>query len=222
MQLIATQSSSKKKARVAAPSFKPGQVSTPDGVSGDWKISTYTVEDAWMHNARAIRDGHPEMVVREGTYRRLTCAKRGLVMSNTPMEVNTCYEAFRDARGDVLILGLGLGMIIEWMLTKPEVTSITVVEQQEDVIKLVAPTFAKEPRVTILVGDADTFTPTGDMKYDYIWHDIWDDLSEANLPHMTTLRRRYRKYLKPDGTQGFWSQALVRKYRRQDQRRGYW
>jgi hypothetical protein len=106
------------------------------------------------------------------------------VMSDTPTEIREHYEVIRDAEGDVLITGLGLGCIISALLVKPEVNTITVVEIDKDVIALTAPYYDDEERVKIVNADAitaaKTFYDLG-VYFDYAWHDIWSHISAHNL-----------------------------------------
>lgn len=202
--------------------FKFGTVSVPDGVSGDWRVSTFTITDdhIGLSNLRAIRDGNREMMLSPGEYKRLTCKGRGVVMSNTPMERRTAIEAFHSAEGKVLVNGLGLGMVLEGMLSKPEVESVRVIEVSQDVINLVAPTFLHDPRVEIILADAYKYKPGKDERFDYVWHDVWDEISSDNLGLMAILARKYgRKTAK----QGFWSKDMALRLRREEKsRRGFW
>jgi hypothetical protein len=68
-----------------------------------------------------------------GTYACLRVNGR-LMMSDTRMEHYTNYKVVREARGNVLIAGLGLGMILHPILAKKEVLSVTVIEKYADVI----------------------------------------------------------------------------------------
>ena len=54
--------------------------------------------------------------------------KREIVMSDSWMEQETNIGIVRQAKGHVLIAGLGMGMIVLAMQKNPEVKSITVVE----------------------------------------------------------------------------------------------
>lgn len=191
--------------------FKLGTVSVPDGTKGDWVIDTFEIKDdsaMMIYNLRAVRDGHAALMVRPGTYRRLRHKERGIVMTNTPMEVRTNREAFDAATGRVLINGLGLGMLLEAILSKPDVTYVRVIEIEQDVIDLVGPTFAHDPRVEIIHADAMEYKPGKGEHFDYVWHDIWDELSSDNLPDMAKLGRRYGKRVAAG--QGWWARDFVR------------
>ncbi len=197
-------------------SFKFGTVSVPDGESGNWKVSSFTLteNDVMIPNLRAIRDGNPEMVCHPGDYKKLTCKGRGVVMSNTRMEILTALEAYRNATGCVLINGLGLGMVLEGVLSKEDVKSVRVIELSEDVIKLVGPTYLSDPRVEIIQADAYEYKPNKGERFDYVWHDIWDEISTGNLPDMTRLVRKYQRIA---DMQGVWSRDMARREKRRSQ-----
>lgn len=187
-----------------------GTCTVPDGRRGLWTIDTITLtrEDVMLTNMRYLRDGDGYLCIPPGTYRRLHHEKRGVVMSNTPMEKNTSFAAYKGAVGSVLINGLGLGMVLEGILTKPEVTRVRIVELDLDVIALVGPHFANDPRVEITQGDAYEYVPGKDERYDFVWHDIWDNISSENLPKMAKLTRKWSRRA---GAQAVWSRKEARR-----------
>ncbi len=148
----------------------------PEGTRGPWRVERFTVtqKDVAIYNLRlAFSPGMGGRQVPPGTYTRLM---RGttLVMSDTPAERRDHSYAIRMAKGDVLVNGLGLGLVATAMLAKPEVTSVTVVEKSADVIALVAPHL--DPRLAIIEADALAWTPPKKANYGAAWHDIWDDI----------------------------------------------
>lgn len=195
--------------------FELGTCTVPDGQKGDFKIDTFTVEaghDLDFYNLRCAIDGHAYLRMQPGTYRRLSRGST-IVMTNTPMEILTNREAYEAATGRVLINGLGLGMLLEAILSKPDVTYVRVIEKEQDVIDLVGPHFAHDPRVEIVCADALTYKPAKGEHFDFAWHDIWDTIGGDNLPEMATLGRRYNKRI--CDAQGWWARELIRA----DQRR---
>lgn len=184
------------------------EVSVPDGVSGPWRVESFDISEreAQFANVRAAIRGFRNMAVSPGNYKRLM---RGhdVIMSNTDMEVRTHRIFVLKATGSILINGLGLGMALTAILRKPDVTDVTVVELSPDVIKLVGPTFASDPRVTIVEADAKTFVPPCGKVYDCVWHDIWDAIMRSNLKEMAFLHRRYAKRSR---WQGSWAQQDCR------------
>ena len=185
---------------------KPRLVDVPAGVSGDWKVEKFFAK----RSASSIMDDLRGRGLPEGEYTRLSNSAEACFMSDTPAEYRDAAWFIREAEGDVLISGLGLGMVVKALLKKPEVTSITVLELSEDVIKLVAPTYA-DPRVRVILADCRKWK--ADRKFDYAWHDIWADVSTDDLPEMQLLRRRYAKAMKAPQRQHVWGEDLVRRSR---------
>jgi len=126
-----------------------------------------------------------------------------IMMSNAEYEERTCAEAVFNATGDVLIAGLGLGMVLPPILAKPEVKSVTVVEINPDVIALVADAY-KHPKLTVVQGDIFTWTPAKGQQFDFIWFDIWADICGDNLPEMARLSRRFARRLKGPRKMAHW------------------
>ena len=112
------------------------------------------------------------------------------VMSNTPDEIRDFYGFVRMAKGKILVNGLGLGVLLKALLDKEEATKITVIEKSEDVIKLVGNSIT-DKRVTIINADAFEYKPQKGETFDCVWHDIWDYITEENLPEMAKLHRKY-------------------------------
>ena len=171
------------------------EIDVPDGKSGKWEVSTFTVSeaDARIASMRAIfssQKGRGGIQPRE--YKKLT--RNGyLIMSNAPDECRDFMHFVHIASGSVLVNGLGLGCLLKALLEKPKVTEVIVIEKSPDVIALVAETYRKDPRVTIIEADAFTWQPPKGKFYDFVWHDIWDDLTSDNLPEMAKLHRKYVK-----------------------------
>jgi hypothetical protein len=189
---------------------KFGDSTVPIGKAGPWRIDTVEIPDSFettMANMRMARDGNAYAMYKPGWYKRLSHAARGTVMSNTPMEINTNYEAYAAATGRVLVGGLGMGMLLEGLLHKPDVSFIRVLEIDEHVIRLVAPHFSGQ-RVEIVRGNVMDYKPTGSESYDYAWFDIWDSIDEENLPEMATLGRRWNK--RHARKCGFWAREQIR------------
>jgi spermidine synthase len=186
------------------------KVTVPEGTSGDFTVRRFTIDDhasamsAIRHRGRGIPVGEYT-----GLYRG-----RGLfddvVMSDTPSEMEDHEVFVRHATGHILINGLGLGMVLQACLDKPEVTHVAVVEISEDVIKLVGPHYTQlyGARVDIIHANAFTYIPGG--PYGAVWHDIWDNPHPSVLPEMTKLKRKYARRTE---WQGCWAQELIKEGR---------
>lgn len=180
------------------------QINVPDGERGPWKVSTFkiTEEQAKLDQLRSAMHGNRRGVY-PGTYKQLT--RHGqVIMSNTHAECRDHKYFVHMAKGIVLINGLGLGVVLTEILAKEDVTEVTVVEKDADVISLVGPSFGGDPRVTIINEDCFTFRPPKGRVYDAVWHDIWDYICADNLTEMAKL---HRKYGRRSRWQGSWCKA---------------
>jgi len=120
------------------------------------------------------------------------------MMSDLSYERSTCLEVVKRAHGDVLIAGLGLGMILHPILEKPEVERVTVVEKFPDVIALISPTLPTTSKLAIVTADIFEWTPPSGARYDMIWFDIWPDIAFSRLAEMRELHRRFAPYLRAE------------------------
>lgn len=189
--------------------FTLGMTTVPCGSQGDWAIEEFEISEseANLNNMRCQWNRQRMFMVDPGRYKRLSHRRRGVVMSNTAMEIRSNREALRSATGHVLINGLGMGMLLEAILKKPDVLSVRVIEVDADVIALVGAHFAQDPRVAIVHADAFDYMPDRGEVFDFVWHDIWDDVCADNLASMTRLVRKYGRRAKK---QAVWSREIIR------------
>jgi hypothetical protein len=165
------------------------KVDVPESVSGNWRVEKFVIREDDPNLALYALDGRP---VVPGVYTRLihneSCAP---MMSDTAYEIQESLHFIDLALGRVLINGLGLGVVVKALLKKPEVTRIDVVELEQDIIDLVAPTYQMDSRFNVYHGDAFTFRFPKDTTWDFAWHDIWPFIRTDNLEEITKLKRRY-------------------------------
>lgn len=155
---------------------------------GDFKLQHFEIEKPTF---ASLRDGIPV-----GKYIRLT-HKGEVVMSDTPMEKRTNYDFVRKAYGDVLIGGLGIGMIVMAIQDKDNVKSITIIEKHQEVIDLVANQLPFNCKVHIINADVFTWKPQNGQRFDCIYMDIWNYISnDVYHEEMKPLKRKYGHYLK--------------------------
>lgn len=158
-----------------------------DGGNG-WKIQKFRIKS---NDFRAMRDG-----IMPGTYIRLT-HNGECVMSDTNMEKNTNREFCSKAYGDIIIGGLGIGMIIMAIQDKPEVKSITVIEKNQEVIDMVASQLDFNEKVNIICADVFEWKPERGVKYDMAYMDIWNWINEGVYKkEMQPLKRKYARFLR--------------------------
>lgn len=152
---------------------------------GDFAIEHFEVSE---HDLYARLHG-----IESGEYVKLT-QNGNVVMSDTQMEKETNADFVRNAHGDVLIGGLGIGLIVLAIQEKEEVRTITILEKNEEVIELVKNQLPLNEKVQIVNADAFTYKPK--MKYNTIYMDIWNYINEdVYQEEMKPLIARYRRSL---------------------------
>jgi hypothetical protein len=204
--------------------FRPIAPVLPPGEKGNAKIDHFTI------TGREFLGFRSDDYIVPGTYARLLINGQTM-MSDTQMEQRTNCDALQAARGNVLIAGLGIGMLLLPVLMKSDVAQVTVLELNQNVIDLVEPHIRKAAgkharKLRILQMDAKAFgqpvridahsgTP---IKYDTIWLDIWGSLSTDDLDEMRAMRRQHRKWLKKGGWLGSWYWDDLRARLREEKR----
>ena len=128
-------------------------------------------------------------------------------MSADQSEISGMDAHAKAAYGDVLIAGLGLG-VLPWLAAKnPNVKTITVVEIRPEVIELIAPVIENR-KTKIICGDVREHINESPGVHDFIDLDIWPDVGAAVLSIEET-RRRCVKALKPDGIVRTWMDEMA-------------
>lgn len=203
-------------------------VDVPDGASGNWGVRKFSVneKEASLGATLAMYSGGGlGRFVPSGIYTALYRARGpfipdenmgDIIMSDTPDEIRDHSRFMHRSKGDVLIAGLGLGMVLQGCAVKNEVTSVTVIEQSPDVIKLVEAHYKAKPfghKVTIVNADIFEWKPTKGVKFDYAWYDIWDNLCTDNLDEIAKLNRKFARICPEKGS---WGRELLLDKRRQE------
>lgn len=210
-------------------SYQKYKVDVPEGQSGPWRIERFEVseQDAEFTRIRAMfSSGGPGRgrAVPAGIYTRLTRTKdyTGPMMTDTPAEIRDHLGFIRRASGQILIGGLGLGMVVQACLRGKKTNTVTVIEKDPDVIKLVAPHYKKRYRKRFEVIEADVFTykPPKGRCWDWAWWDIWPTISADNLPGMHKLHRKYARRVRVQ--QMSWCRDLCEEMRRQARKDAEW
>lgn len=134
------------------------------------------------------------------------CEDDEYIMSDTPTEIFTNVEFVSHAHGDILIAGLGLGIMLKMLQELPRVKSVTVVEKETEIIQLVEDQLNLPENFKIVEEDIFHYTP--DKKYDVIYFDIWSDISGDALSEVEFLEKRFKEFLTPGEKSwcGSWTQ----------------
>lgn len=198
------------------------------GKSGNADISFYKVSEtgAAVHTLSQAVSGRPEMSIKPGVYSMLKVDGE-LMMTDTPHEIRTNLDIIKNARGDVLIAGLGLGMVLVPLLLNRRVRSVTVIEKSKGVIKLVKPRIqkwrehqgvgSKSTPLYILNFDIFEWDP-GALTWDVIYFDIWPTIGKENLVGGNKLKKKFKKSLRKGGWMGVWVEKEIKAYARQTSR----
>jgi len=197
----------------------------PDGItSGKALIKHVGVSkaDATFASIRAMSSGRGS--VREGDVYAQLYVGGTMWMSDTRDEQRDHNTALWRATGEVLIGGLGLGMVALGIALKPEVTRVTVLELNPDVIALVEPHLraalvaaGQDPNKLVIV-NADVFEwkPAKGQKFDTMWWDIWATLCTEDLKEHAKVNRKFARAKNPGAWTGCWGAELLKRRHRQD------
>ena len=198
-----------------------------------WRVSSFVVPDERptacvtreLQTAEGVQvdleyarehDYDPDGVVPEGEYMCLRVANAAgwePVMTDTPAEFEDHADLFEHGRGRVLLHGLGLGCALSALLADPEIEHIDVVEANADVISMIGPYFRGYP-VTIHHASCVEKAWPDDVRWNYVWHDIWtyvsvDNLDDATAEHGISYGRLAELFAGRADRQGAWALDLV-------------
>ncbi len=180
----------------------------PEGRCGEWVVERFVIRD--RSEDLPAPDPRPAWVrARPGVYTRL---RAGSVDYMTDLyeewwsQRTAMTEAVRRG-GDVLITGLGLGMVAETILrSEPDsVRSVTVLERSPEVISLVGPHLGAEHAARLAIVEADAFewSPPAGARFSVVWHDIWPNpFDPASITESQELMDRYARWA---DWQGSWA-----------------
>lgn len=131
-------------------------------------------------------------------------------MSLSAREIESQELGCRAATGDTVVMGLGMGWAAANAALRPEVTRVTVIEMDPEVIGLIDELgiFGQLPpeaaaKISVIQGDALAYTP--EMPADTLLADIWLSLNgDDRVPQVQTMAANTRA-----GGVYFWGQEMV-------------
>lgn len=128
-------------------------------------------------------------------------------MMITPNEINTMQPVIDCVSGNVVAFGLGLGYFAYMASLKDNVSSVTVVEKDKNVIKLfndvILPKFKYKDKIKIVNEDAFVFARAME-NYDYAFVDLWHDVSDG-----TNLYLKMKKIEKNNIRYFYWIEKSI-------------
>ena len=186
------------------------------------KVNKFTIteEEARFQNMRSLFGREPYfMRVCAGEYVKLSVNGQ-LMMSDTSMERRTNYDFVHSAYGEVMIAGLGIGLVLEALREKcktGEVTRIVVYEKYQDVIDLVAWRYKDLP-LEVRCADILEYKPAKGETYDTVYFDIWPTICEDNLDDIAKLHQRWKFHKRKGGYMDSWMCHYLRARRASERR----
>ena len=170
-------------------------------------------ENSKKYNLLSTMNGEPYfMRIEDGNYVRLW-VDGVLMMSDTHMERYTNQFFIDNAHGDVMIAGLGVGLILNALENKVqsgEVNSITVYEKYQDVIDLVLPKYKHLP-IKVICQDILEYRPPKEETYDTIYFDIWPRINKSNLQQIKILHNRWKFRKRENGYMDSWMKSYIQR-----------
>lgn len=146
------------------------KVNIPIGISGPWSVRKATGDSSTIYSEIYGSDcgGKTEP---HDDYTFLFHDNIKFVMSDTYSEYLEHEPLWNNMTGDVLIGGLGLGLVNHKLIQNPNITSVTIIEKYQEVVDLVWDHCPKDNRFNLIVADVETWNPTG--TWDCAWFDTW-------------------------------------------------
>ena len=138
-------------------------------------------------------------------------------MSVTPHEIETMKESLKEVKGNVLVLGLGIGYYPYIASLKNEVKNIDIIELDRKIINIfknnLLNQFEHQEKIHLINEEATKYLKENNLsKYDYIFVDLWHT-PEDGLPLYLKISKILNSF---KGQVSYWIEesilALIRRY----------
>ena len=156
------------------------KVNIPEGVSGDFRVEHIETD----HYCGT--DEPPDIYT-------VLFNKFHNIMQDTTREFREHEKFLNDAHGNIIVAGLGLGMINQSLMKNPSVLGITIVEKYQEVIDLVWPHCPKNKNIRLVHADIYDWKP--DSNWDIGWFDSWCGENEHE-EYKKIINERYNSHCK--------------------------
>jgi len=101
--------------------------------------------------------------------------------------------------GNCLVVGLGLGIVVNYLLSLNKVNNLTIIEENKDIINVVNKLNKLEGLFEIICTDYFTYLYKSNTKYDFIFIDCYTKIDETTLPYIADIVIASKLNLKADG-----------------------
>ena len=169
------------------------KVDVPEGQIGQWRVEKYVkTQEDYDKQVKGKKPNWCRYFGPPGNYTRLLYGKE-LVMYDEWLELSSFVDFCNEAHGDVLVTGLGLGVVIDILMLNPDVKSVTAIEISDEVIELTGGHYKdKYPgKITLINADAWKWEP--EREYDCAWHDVWNFAPDRE--GMKTIAEKYSQWV---------------------------
>lgn len=180
------------------------KISEIKGDKWHFKYSYYQAFEGFVYNDLIIKDELgfleiPRLGFFKQAFKYLEVYENGAEwMSITPNEIETMEEPLKEMKGKVLCFGLGLGYFAYMASLKEEVSVVTIIEKEAEVIRLfknrILPLFAKAEKIKVVQADAFAFLKQ-DLDYDCVFFDLWHNANDG-LAYYLKLKKYEREKTK--------------------------
>lgn len=180
-----------------------------------FKIEKYNPYEAFVYNDLVVKsDGRviPQIGIFEHEYKYISLLKGGREwMVITPNEIETMKEPIKKSFGHVLTYGLGLGYFAYMASLKDEVSDITIIENDKNIIdlfnKYIYPQFKNKDKIKIINKDAFEYAKSEAFNYDFVFADIWHDPSDG-----IDLYLKLKSFERPNIIYTYWIEKTMKYY----------
>lgn len=173
------------------PTFPRFKSNSESVLPNNWKIKEFQLEDLVVGYFSTLTDQGQDIDYKSIA---LLNEKDETVMSLTPLEAESHLFALNNAKGTVVVAGLGLGMITHNLLKKKSVKKLVVLEKEQHIIDLFPNCLVKNDlelwqsnlasgRLTIV--KQDITKPLSDVvkrkigkRVNYMWVDTWNHIGD--------------------------------------------
>lgn len=133
-------------------------------------------------------------------------------MSVEPFEINSFDKIYHAAHGKVLLLGLGLGYLPYMLSQKDNVSKITIVEIDDEIIRIfkenILSQFENKDKIEVVEASGIDFLKSYNLNtYDYINIDIWKSILDM-LPYYLQILGIEKQY--PNVQFSYWLESELK------------
>lgn len=113
-------------------------------------------------------------------------------MTVEPFEIKSFESFIKEATGNILLIGCGLGYVAYMLSEKQDVSSVTVIDNNSDVLNLfntyILPQFKNKNKIKTIQSDGIEYLKNNTLNmFDYINVDIWRDTMDMIYPYLRCL-----------------------------------